>query len=151
MGDHPAVSRAPIQGNYDPDIDSQQRPPVEPFWSLTDCQRLIATPALALLVCLAAYLAIRHALIVRHLGLFVSGLILFVVPLPLGQYHCLDCGATGWALRAARHACPAVVARQHHPDSRWLRIPRLRTQFKLWMVVVVISLLVYAILGSPRH
>jgi hypothetical protein len=139
------------QGIFDPDIDSRQRPPVEPNWSLSECQRLIANPALALLVCLAAYLAIRQALIVHHVGLFVFGLILFVVPLPLGQYHCLDCGATGWAFRAGRHACPAVVARQHHPDVGWVRIPRLRTQFKIWLVLVVLTLLLFAILGSPRH
>jgi hypothetical protein len=145
------VLRTPGQGIFDPDMDSGLRRPVEPYWPLSECQRLIANPALGLLICLAAYLAIRHGLFVRHLGLFVFGLILFVVPLPLGQYHCLDCGATGWALRAGRHACPAVVARQHHPDARWLRIPRLRTQFKLWLVAIVLALLVYAILGSPRH
>jgi hypothetical protein len=145
------VFQAPGQGIFDADMDSGLRPPVEPRWSIAECQRLIANPALALLVCLAAYLAIRHGLIVRHLGLFVLGLILFVVPLPLGQYHCLDCGATGWALRAARHACPAVVARLHHPDARWFRIPRLRTQFKLWLVAVVLALVTWAILVSPRH
>ena len=103
------------------------------------------------LIWLAAYLAIRQSLSLHHLGLFLVGLILFVVPLPLGQYHCLDCGATGWAVRAARHACPSVVARLHHPDAGWLRVPRLRTQFKAWIVLVLLALLTFAILASPRH
>jgi hypothetical protein len=145
------VSRTSTSGIFDPDIDSRQRPPVEPYWSVADCQRLIANPALAFLVWVSAYLAIRHALSEHHLGLFLVGLVLTVVPCFLGQYHCLDCGATGWALRAAWHGCPSVVARLHHPDAGRLRVPRLRSQFKIWIVVVLLALLVYAILGSPRH
>jgi hypothetical protein len=145
------MSRTTGQHIFDPDIDRLQRPPVAPDRSPSECQRLIANPALALLVCVAAYLAIRHALVVRHLGLFVTGMILFVAALPLGQYHCLDCGASGWALRAARHACPAVWSRSHHPNGGWLRIPRLRTQFKLWLATVVLALVFYAILALPRH
>ena len=103
------MSRTSSSGVFDPDIDSRQRSPVEPYWSIADCQRLIANPALALLVWLAAYVAIRHALYLHHLGWFLFGLVLGLVPLPLGRYHCLDCGDSGWALRAARHACPSVL------------------------------------------
>jgi len=31
----------------------------------------------------------------------------------LFQYHCLDCGATGWLLSFRRHCCPAITARAH--------------------------------------
>ncbi len=145
------MSRAHTQNIFDPDLDSRPWPSVEPYWSVAECQRLIANPALAFLVWLTAFLAIRHALIVHHLGWFLLALVLWVVPLPLGQYHCLDCGATGWALRAARHVCPSVVAHLHHPEVGWLRVPRLRTQFKVWIVLVLVSLLFYAILGNARR
>jgi len=47
------MSRTSTSGIFDADLDSRQRPPVEPYWSVADCQRLIANPALAFLVWLA--------------------------------------------------------------------------------------------------
>jgi hypothetical protein len=144
------VSRAPGEAIYDPDLDTPYRSPAMEAESVAESQRLIANPSLVFLLWLLAYMVIRHALIGHHLGLFWLGLLLAIIPLPLGQFHCLDCGATGWALRAARHICPAVTARCHGQIVSWIRIPRLRTQFKIWVCVVILALLLYAILsGHP--
>ncbi len=116
---------------------------------VAESQRLVANPALAFLVWLVAYMVIRHALIGHHLGLFFLGIFLAIVPLPMGQFHCLDCGATGWALRGGRHVCPSVVARYHGRIAPGIPIPLLRTQFMIWICLVVIAFLLYAILGRP--
>ena len=139
--------RAPRESIYDPDLDTPHRPPALEAESVAESQRLIANPALAFVVWLLAYMVIRHALIGHQLGLFFVGLFLAIVPFPLGEYHCLDCGNTGWAIRAGRHVCHAVTARYHGQIVSWIRIPRLRTQFKIWICLVVLAFLLYAILG----
>lgn len=135
---------------YDPDLDTPHRPFAVEAESVAESQRLVANPSVAFLLWLVAYTVIRQALIGHHLVLFFVGLLLTVVPLPTAQYHCLDCGSTGWALRARRHLCPSVLARLHHGNVSWFRMPRLRTQFKLWLCLVIIAFLLYAILAGPR-
>ncbi len=110
-GDSPTVSRASSRSLSDPDLDHPVLPQAASVDSLADHQRLIANPSLAFLMWLISFVAIRHAVIEHKLGLFLIGLVLTMVPFLLVQFHCLDCGATGWALRAARHFCPAVAAR----------------------------------------
>jgi hypothetical protein len=143
------VSRAPSGIIYDPDLDTQHGPPVVEAESVAESQRLVANPALIFLVWLLAYLVVRQALIGHHLGLFFAGLFLAVVPLPGGQYHCLDCGKTGWAIRASRHVCPTVMARCHGQIVSSIRFPRLLNQFIIWVCLAALALLCYAILGNP--
>jgi hypothetical protein len=118
--------------------------------SVSEHQRLIANPSLAFLMWLISFVAIRHAVIEHKLGLFFIGLLLTMVPLLLGQFHCLDCGSTGWALRGARHFCPSVAARCQGLRLSRIRVPRLRTQFQVWICVAVLVLLVYGILVGYR-
>ena len=91
---------------YDPDLDTPHPMPAVEAEYVAESQRLVANPALAFLVWLVAYMVIRHALIGHHLGLFFLGIFLASVPLPMGQFHCLDCGVTGWA--AGRPACLSI-------------------------------------------
>jgi hypothetical protein len=119
---------------FDPDLDELQprraRPAGEP---IAECQRLLANPLLAVLCWAGVYFVIRHGLLIRNLPLFLVGLVLLIVPIFLVQYHCLDCGATGWLFRSRRHACQAVVARLHNPGTWRRRGPRLKIQIIIWL------------------
>ncbi len=146
-GEAQVVSRVPGGTIYDRDLDTPHPlAPVEAEF-VGESQRLVANPALMFLVWLLAYLVIRQAVIGHHLGLFFFGLLLPFVPIPLGQFHCLDCGETGWALRSNRHLCPTVRARYHGQVVSWLPIPRLRIQFAIWMCLAALALVLYVILA----
>ena len=80
--------------------------PVEP-----ECQRLVANPFLGLLLLICAYESFLESISRKNLALFIIGICLSVVAILVVQYHCLDCGKTGWFWRASRHACAAVTAR----------------------------------------
>ena len=60
-------------------------------------------------------------------ALALLGLSFFTV-----QFHCLDCGKTGWYLAARRHACAPAVARWQHGDPNRWRFPTPKTQLILW-------------------
>jgi hypothetical protein len=79
----------------------------------------------------------------------VAVLVVFVLGLFLVQFHCLDCGATGWLVRYQRHACPKVVARWRSRVVRRFHGPRLRIQLIAWLIVTMAALLLGALaLGS---
>ena len=59
----------------------------------------------------------------------------FALALLLIQFHCLDCGATGWLFRYQQHACPRVVARWQNQVVRRFHGPRLRIQLIAWFIV----------------
>ena len=102
----------PGQGTFDRDVDSQPgRPPRVPFESVPEYQRLVANPFLAVLAWLVDVSLMRAAMKSRSSTLFLIGLSLLFVAFFFLQFHCLDCGATGWLFRYRSHACPAVVAR----------------------------------------
>ena len=73
----------------------------------------------------------RHALHTRNVLLFCAGMGVLFLSFLLIQFHCRDCGSTGWYLHAHRHACAAVVARWRQ-DA----LPRFsltaRTQLLIW-------------------
>ena len=75
-----------------PELDDPVLPQAASVDSISEHQRLIANPSLAFLMWLISFVAIRHAVIEHKLGLFFIGLLLTMVPLLLGQFHCLDCG-----------------------------------------------------------
>ncbi len=79
--------------------------------AIEDQLRLIVNPFLAVFGWVIALVIIRIALQVYSAYLFLAGLGLLLVPLFLFQYHCLDCGATGWLQCSWRHCCPAVTHR----------------------------------------
>jgi hypothetical protein len=136
---------------FDAEIDTpRERPRAIPVDSVAGCQRLIINPFLAILGWLAAATMIRHSLRSHNLALHLISLLWLFVPLVLVQFHCLDCRATGWYVRAGRHACAGVLARWARGDrrSRW---PRGRTQLVLWAYVLAAISLFYLIrLREPR-
>jgi hypothetical protein len=127
------VNRSQWPSTYDRDIDlhppgaSSSTEPIDPY------RRLVANPLLTVAVVVAAIFLIRIALEKRALPLFLASIGLVFGSVLLVQFHCLDCGATGWMLRAGRHACPALLARwREGRGSRW-RFPGLKTQMLVWI------------------
>ncbi len=105
--------RSPL---YDPQLDTSHvtlhvatsRLPIEAIgWH----QRLVVNPLVAILCSLAGVALIQHALRTRNVVLFGTAVGVLFLSLLLIQFHCRDCGATGWYLHAGNHACAAVVAR----------------------------------------
>ena len=72
----------------------------------------------------------------QNLTMLLVGLALTFVPFLLLQFHCLDCGATGWLFRRARHACPAVVMRCENRVVRRFRGPGVKTQLIAWFILI---------------
>ena len=122
---------------FDPDLDPHpQRSGGPRSDSIAPYQRLIVNPFLAVLLFVIVLAIVRTALRTRALGLFQLGVGLVLVDLFLVQYHCLDCGATGWLLRYRRHACPTVLTRWQRGEQRRFRGPSVRIQLVGWLVLL---------------
>jgi hypothetical protein len=122
---------------FDRDIDPQPRRPARSDrGSIVPSQRLIVNPFLAVLGFVIIVAIWREAFIRRSSGLFQLGAALLLVVGFLVQYHCLDCGATGWLIRCRRHACPTVVARWELGERRRFRGPGVRSQLWIWFILL---------------
>jgi hypothetical protein len=127
------VDRSQWPSTYDRDVDlhpqgeSSHTGPIDPY------RRLVANPLLALAGVVAAIFLIRVSLEHRILPLFLASIGLLFGAFFFVQYHCLDCGSTGWLVRAGRHACPPLMARWREGRiGRW-RFPGLKFQMILWL------------------
>jgi hypothetical protein len=132
-------------GVFDADLDSPQplRPvrlqaeSVEPF------QRLVVNPFLAVLALILVVTFERWAIEHKNLGSFevafgLIGLCFFLI-----QYHCRDCGATGFLLRFRKHVCPTVLARWNQRERPRFRGPGVRAQLLGWFILLAsVSILV---------
>jgi hypothetical protein len=108
-------------------------------------QRVVVNPFLAVLGWLAWAFVLGWALRAGNPLVFLLSLPWFLGPSRLFQFHCLDCGATGWYGRLDRHACAGVVARREVGSmGRWPLDPRL--QMRLWFFTLALGGLVYLIL-----
>jgi len=143
----------PGQGTFDRDVDSQPGLPARvPFESLREYQRIVVNPLLGVLAWLVMFALIRAGVKSRSSTLFLIGLSLVFVGLFLHQFHCLDCGATGWLFRYRRHACPSVVARYENREVRRFRLPNVPTQLTIWFYFLAGALLsVVLFLSTPRR
>ena len=112
-------------------------------------QRLVVNPLVAILSGLGGIALIQHALRTRNVVLFGAAVGVLFLSLLLIQYHCRDCGATGWYLHAGNHACAAVVARWRRNLSARSGL-RARTQLLIWTYVMVFGLLGYAVFSLSR-
>ncbi len=132
-GDDRVVEREPGQDTSDRILDWQPRR-LAGFGagSLAEHQRLVVNPLLTFVTCVAAAELVRASLHSRHFPWFVTGVALFLLAFFLLQFHCLDCGRTGWIWQARRHACPAVRGRWWKGEFRLFRGPGLTTQLVLW-------------------
>ena len=142
----------PEGGIFDRDFDAQPRrripTPEDPPY---EYQRLVVNPLLTVLAW-NAFLALLRTVVPRPdtAGLVVD-IVVFALALLLIQFHCLDCGATGWLFRYQQHACPRVVARWQNQVVRRFHGPRLRIQLIAWFIVTAAAFVLFAIaLGSSR-
>jgi hypothetical protein len=138
-------------GTYDPELDVRPgRPSLLSGESIEDYQRLVANPFLAIFIWLADFALLRESLRRQNLPLFLASAAAVFIPFFLLQFHCLDCGRTGWLLRSRRHVCPPVSARYQNREMRRLRGPNVRTQLFLWLHAVLAALVLFLILRYRR-
>jgi hypothetical protein len=126
----------PGRTTFDPDLDLQPRPLVPDSMEPVDrYQRLVANPFLAALAWLVAFRLINESLNRQNLALFMTSIVLLLVAFFFLQFHCLDCGATGWLLRSWVHACPAVIARRRSRAVRRIHGPGIKLQLVAWFII----------------
>ncbi len=101
--------------------------------------RLIANPFLTILGLVLAFAVLKAGLRSRDLVLFMTSIIGMVISLLIIQYHCLDCGETGWAIRARRHLCPLGALRAMNASIGRPHFPTILAQLKIWFVIVAIG------------
>ncbi len=107
----------------------------------------MVNPFLVVMDWLVAFAIIRAAFVRLNFRLFQVGTILLLLGFLLLQYHCLDCGATGWVLLHRRHACPADVVRWRNRRPRRWRVPSVGTQIVVWCYLIAMALLLWLILA----
>jgi hypothetical protein len=131
----------PGRGTFDRDIDSQPlRAGPEPTEPVADYQRLVANPLLGVLSWIAAFYLLRESVRRHNLVMFVWATAFALIGVSVMQFHCLDCGQTGWLIRSRAHACPAVVARRQLGWARQTRGPGLKIQLVMWFIVLTAAL-----------
>jgi len=130
---------------FDRDLDQQPWPVHAPRGgSIAPFQRLIVNPFLAVLIFLVLVAIGRWALAYLSRGWIEFGFGVLAFDFLLFQYHCRDCGATGWLLGYRNHACPSVVARYSRGEQPRFRGPGVRVQLVIWLVLFASA----AVLGS---
>jgi hypothetical protein len=131
----------PGRGTFDRELDLQpRRPRPEPIEPIEDRQRLVANPLLGVLFWIVAFMMIRESLRRHNLTLVIWALLFVLVGIVFMQFHCLDCGKTGWLLRSRLHACPAVMARCESEWERRFRGPGLKVQLVVWVILLMAAL-----------
>lgn len=143
------TSPTPVDRDHDPEFDPVNRIGPSEGANLGFYQRLVVNPLLAFTllvpwVMLFAW-SIPHAAQVRY---WIFAILAIPVLLSrLVQYHCVDCGRTGWYRHRNRHYCRSVAERYLGltPDdsSRW---PTPRSQLLLWIYLIIITGLFFLVL-----
>ena len=132
------VERDPWQDTFDRVLDWEPRRPSRLVEGPSGAhQRLVVNPLLTFVTCVAAAELIRASLHSHHFAWFVAGVGLFFLAFFLLQFHCLDCGRTGWLLWYRGHVCPGVKARWRDRQFRRFRGPGVTTQLVLWTYLLV--------------
>ena len=136
--------------------DFEFDPPRDPRpGSITDfpssSARLIANPFLAFLGSILAWSLMSSGLKSHNLTPFLAGLSSMLASILLIQYHCLDCGKTGWAIRAKRHPCLVDISRSDEYRIRRRITPRLQTQLKFWFIVAMLVACAYFLSSVPHR
>jgi hypothetical protein len=142
--------RSPV---FDPQLDTSHelassRLTAVPVEAIGWHQRLVVNPVVAILCSLAAVALVQHALRTRNVLLFCTAVGVLFLSLLLIQFHCRDCGASGWYLLAGKHACAAVGTRwRQNVSASGLSA---RTQLLIWAYIMVFGLLGYAVYMLSR-
>jgi hypothetical protein len=139
------------RGTFDRDLDLRpRRSAPEPIEPIEDRQRLVANPLLGVLFWLVACMMLRESVRRHELPLFAWGLLFVLVGAVFMQFHCLDCGKTGWLLRSRSHACPAVIARRESKWVRQFRLPGLKVQLVVWFIFMMAALVLGVVAIASR-
>jgi hypothetical protein len=126
---------------FDRDLDPHPRRSLDPeHISIAPYQRLIVNPFLSVLLLVIIIAIAQKAIQTETFGIFPLLVILILIDVFLVQYHCLDCGATGWLLRYRKHGCPTVVTRFQRGELRRFRGPSVRLQLAMWIVFLLVAL-----------
>jgi hypothetical protein len=144
------VRTAPPPIPRDPEFDRPSRPDGRkpPLDEVRFYQRLVVNPFLAVLTLFVTLVLISASATTTGAGLSrttrwaglstLAAIVGSVLSMLALQYHCLDCGATGWYHRWRRHACDRVVDRWRTPYSAASHFfPTARTQLVLWTLTIV--------------
>ena len=91
---------------FDADLDRAPRPPEVLYEPIDEYQRLVANPFLTLFGWLAAVGMVREAVLRRNWSLFLTSILVFLLSIFVLQFHCLDCGSTGWLRRVSAPRVP---------------------------------------------
>lgn len=132
----------------DPAVDRVLPPSRQAEWAAEGLpqryQRLVSNPFLVMSAAAFWLGAIRAAFDAGH---FIALVLVFsTIGLwrDLGQYHCLDCGATGWLGDWRKHCCDRVSLRFQAGRPRRFRGPGLSKQTVAWvastLLVIVLVL-----------
>jgi hypothetical protein len=136
---------------FDRDLDPAPRRSLDPSSvSIAPFQRLIVNPFLAVLLFVIIIAILRSAAQTQSTALFQLGIGLIAVDVFLVQYHCRDCGATGWVFRYRRHACPTVVARFQRGEWRRFHGPSVKLQLAGWILLLGMVFIVGLIVVLSR-
>jgi hypothetical protein len=111
----------------------------------------VANPFLALVVFVAG-MALWNQTLAPNVPAAIPAVIWVVTlagSLAVLQYHCLDCGRSGWLFHWPSHACWQVVARRRAGQVRTLRGPNPTTQAKLWMCALFCAATLALIVSRP--
>lgn len=147
------VDNDPRPPLYDAHLDtphqlSSSRFTAVPIEAIGEHQRLVVNPLVAILCSLSGVALIQQALRTRNVVLFCTAVGVLFLSLLLIQFHCRDCGATGWYLHSGKHACAATVERwRQNLSASGLGA---RTQLLIWTYVLVFGLLGYAVVKLAR-
>jgi hypothetical protein len=134
----------PLLSISDPEFDLPQLQ--RPASSRGFTKRLVVNPFLVVIDWLIAFAILRASIEQHSFILCQIGTMVLFFGFLLLQYHCLDCGRTGWLLRHRRHACPdGVVSWQGRRRDR-LSVPGIRTQVGIWCVVIATVVFLWLIL-----
>jgi hypothetical protein len=129
----------PGGGIFDRDLDNQPRRRIPtPGDAPYEYQRLVVNPFLTVLVWIIFLSLLR--VIGPAPDAVTAGILVFPVTLFLIQFHCLDCGATGWLACHQRHACPKVVDRWQRRVVRRFHGPGIRLQLISWFIFIMAAL-----------
>ena len=136
---------------HDPDFDRfpPTRPISDPGHALPgNYRRIVANPFLAifwLFVCFRCTLWLHELNAPPFVGArFVIGVGYLVVVI-FFQYHCLDCGRTGWLGGWSRHSCERVRIRETYSGPRRFRGPEPEIQTLLLLFGFSLVALCYAL------
>jgi hypothetical protein len=141
----------PSPSLFDPDLDIPRQAQSQLSGeSIDDQRRLIVNPFLAVLGWLIVLVIIRISLRSLNSLMFLTGLGLLWVPVFLFQYHCLDCGATGWLQTFRRHCCPAVTARAQNGVAPRFPGFSVKSQVIGWIYFLVAAFVVIIIVLAAR-